>query len=80
MEEAFPKYAVNCILRTGYDNVSAVTQMVTNEGPGNSLDQIEVFILKYYSTDKSCFPSTVVENESSPYTVLLSQFVFPPGH
>ena len=78
MNQSLPKYAVNCFLRAGYDNSSAITQMVTDEGPGNTLDQIEGFILKYYSTDMSCYPSTIVENECS--SQLVQKFVFPPGH
>ena len=78
MNQSLSKYAVNCFLRAGYDNSSAITQMVTDEGPGNTLDQIEGFILKYYSTDMSCYPSTIVENECS--SQLVQKFVFPPGH
>ena len=78
MNQALPKYAVNCFLCAGYDNISAITQMVTDEGPGNTLDQIEGFILKYYSTDMLCYPSTIVENECS--SQLVQKFVFPPGH
>ena len=73
-----PKYVFNCFLRAGYDNVSAITQMVTDEGPDNSLDQIEAFIVKYYSTDNSCYPSTITENKNS--SNIAQKFVFPPGH
>ena len=37
MNQSLPKYAVNCFLRAGYDNSSAITQMVTDEGPGKYL-------------------------------------------
>ena len=63
VEQALPKYAVNCFLCAGYDNISAITQMMTDEGPDNTLDQIEAFILKYYSTSMSCYPSTIAESE-----------------
>ena len=78
MDKALPKYVVNCFLHAGYDNISAITQMVTDEGPDNTLDQIEAFILKYYSTDMSCYPSTIAESECLSH--LVQKFVFPPGH
>ena len=78
MENSLPMYVVKCFLYTGYDNIPAITQMVT-EGPQNSIDEIEIFILKYYPGDKSCYPTTVVgsHNETMPIT---PTFVFLPGH
>ena len=78
MEKSLPMYAVKCFLYAGYDNIPAITQMVT-EGLQNSIDEIEIFILKYYPRDKSCYPPTFVEshNETMPVT---PTFVFLPGH
>ena len=80
MENSLPMYVVKCFLYTGYDNIPAITQMVT-EGPQNSIDEIEIFILKYYPCNKSCtcYPTMVVgsHNESMPIT---PTFVFLPGH
>ena len=79
MKQTLPKYAVNCFIYAGYDNIPAITQMITAEGPQNSLDQIEKFILKLYLNDKSCYPPTVTENGnlSSDFK---PKFVFLPGH
>ena len=79
MKQTLPKYAVNCFIYAGYDNIPVITQMITAEGPQNSLDQIENFVLKHYLNDKSCYPPTVTENTnlSSDFK---PTFVFPPGH
>lgn len=80
MEKSLPMYAVKCFVYAGYDNIPAITQM-TAEGPQNSLDQIEEFILKYYPSDKSCYPPTIVgsHNEATS-TSTTPKFAFLPGH
>ena len=50
MEKLLPNYVVNFFLSTGYDNTAVIVNMAT-EGPENSLDQIEQFILKYFPSD-----------------------------
>ena len=79
MKQTLPNYAVNCFIYAGYDNIPAITQMITAEGPQNSLDQIEKFVFKHCLNDKSFYPPTVTENGnlSSDFK---PKFVFPPGH
>ena len=31
MKQTLPKYAVNCFIYAGYDNIPAITQMITAE-------------------------------------------------
>ena len=48
--KSLPPYAVACFKNAGYDNAPAIMQMTT-EGPQNTLDQIEEFIIKHYPDD-----------------------------
>jgi len=73
MKQALPNYAVNCLINAGYDNITAITQMITDSSAQNSLNQIEEFILKHYPNDASCYPSTITLSTAP-------NFVFPPGH
>ena len=59
--KSLPPYAVACFKNAGYDNAPAIMQMTT-EGPQNTLDQIEEFIIKYYPHDQSCYPPTIARN------------------
>ena len=74
MRKSLPPYVVNCFKYTGYDNSPAITQMTT-EGPQNSLNQIEGFIIKYHPNDEFCYPPTVAKNLTN-----VPNFVFLPGH
>ena len=42
MRERLPSYAVNCLLVAGYDAISSM------EGPGNSIEVIEIFIDQHF--------------------------------
>ena len=75
MRNYLPSYAVHCLLNAGYDRVKSIIQMNTNEGPGNTLDQIESFILRNFSGDESCFPPVITKKPSGSNT-----FIFLPGH
>ena len=82
MEQSIPEYAMNCFINAGYDMPNIVAQMKTI-GNGNSLDEIESFILKHYSDDDSCFPPAAHNRRNSSSGVATTkrrQFVFPPGH
>ena len=82
MEQFLSAYAIKCFIYAGYDTPNVVAQMKT-VGTGNSLDEIESFILKHFSDDDSCFPPTVRKDDSIPPLLVSAkcrQFVFPPGH
>ena len=36
MKKTLPNYAVNCFIYAGYDNISAITQMITAEQSGSN--------------------------------------------
>jgi len=72
--KSLPPYAVACFKNAGYDNAPAIMQMTT-EGPQNTLDQIEEFIIKHYPDDQSCYPPTIARNLSN-----VPNFIFLPGH
>ena len=77
MEKSLPNYVVNCFLSAGYDNTAAIVNMTT-EGPENSLDQIEQFILKYFPLDASCYSPNFIVGGKEPFKT--PPFVFLPGH
>jgi len=67
MEKSLPTYVIKCFLNSGYSNTAAIVQM-TSEGPQNSLDQIEQFILTYFLSDISCYsPKFVVDQEEKSF-------------
>ena len=57
MEKSLPTYVIRCFLNSGFDYTAAIAQMTT-EGPQNSLDKIEQFILMYFPSDASCYSPT----------------------
>ena len=61
LEKSLPPYTVAYFKNAGYDNAPAIMQMTT-EGPHNTLDQIEEFIIMYFPHDQSCYPPTIVRN------------------
>lgn len=73
MKTSLPSYVVQCFLHAGFDTQSVIAQMDTSDGPNNSLDVIESFILKNYpqEIEPSCYHSGYH---------LSSNFVFSPGH
>jgi len=77
MEKSLPMYVINCFLYAGYDNTAAVVQMTT-EGPENSLDQIEQFIMKYFPSDALCYSSNFTADQREKFKP--PPFVFLPGH
>ena len=77
MEKSLPNYVVNCFLSAGYDNTAAIVNM-TREGPENSLDQIEQFILKYFPLDTSCYSPNFIVGRKEPFKS--PPFVFLPGY
>ena len=70
MKQSLPQYVVQCFLYSGYDTARVVAQMNTDNGPTNSIDQIEAFILQNFPSEESCY-----------HMSLPSKFyVFTPGH
>jgi len=84
-EQSIPKYTINCFINAGYDASNVVAQLKTI-GSSNSLDEIKSFILKHFSDDDSCFPSTAQgrsSGRSDTFVATVSKqrkFGFPPGH
>ena len=52
---------------------------MTTEGPQNSLDKIEQFILTYFPSDASCYSPKFVSNQEEK-SFKSPPFVFLPGH
>jgi len=77
MEKSLPMYVVKCFLYAGYDNIAAIVQ-ITTEGPNNTLDQIEQFIIKYFPSDASCYSSNFTAHQREKFKT--PPFVFLPGH
>ena len=69
LKASLPPYIVQCFIMSGYDSARVVAQMTTN-GPDNSINQMEKFILKEYSDDPSCYHMSKTK----------STYVFAPGH
>ena len=79
MEKLLPNYVVNFFLSTGYDNTAVIVNMAT-EGPENSLDQIEQFILKYFPSDTSRYSPNLIASGKEPESFKPPPSVFLPGH
>ena len=69
MKTTLPQYIVQCFLFSGFDTPKVVAHMTT-DGPGNSIDQIEQFILKHYPDEPSCYHMSNIKHTH----------VFTPGH
>ena len=66
---ALPQYVIQCFLFSGFDTSKVVARMTT-DGPGNSIDQIEKFILEEYPDESSCYHMSIIKQSH----------VFTPGH
>ena len=69
MKMSLPSYVVQCFLYAGFDTPGVIAQMDRSDGPNNSLDVIESFILKNFPNESSCY-----------YFSPSSSFIFSPGH
>ena len=70
MKAKLPTYIVNCFMVSGFDLPEVVAAMDVSSNRGNSIEQIEQFVLSNFSNDPK-------------YMGCLAQakkFTFPPGH
>ena len=69
MKSTLPQYVVQCFLFSGFDTPEVVARMTT-DGPGNSIEQMEQYILKEYPDEQSCYHMSIIKHSH----------VFTPGH
>jgi len=69
MEETLPPNVIQCLSLTGYDSPDVIAKMST-DGPGNSIDTIEKYILQEYPNESSCYHLSIIKHTH----------VFTPGH
>lgn len=69
MKSTLTQYVVQCFLFSGFDTPRVVASMAT-DGLGNSIDQMEQYILKEYPNEQSCHHMSIIKHFH----------VFTPGH
>ena len=69
MKSTLLQYVVQCFLFSGFDTPEVVARMTT-DGPGNSIEQMEQYILKEYPDEQSCYHMSIIKHSH----------VFTPGH
>ena len=69
MKTTLSQYVVQCFLLSGFDTPKVVGRMTT-DGPGNSIDQMEQYILEEYSDEQACYHMYIIKHSH----------VFTPSH
>ena len=69
LKQKLPPYVVNCILSSGFDEIEVLCSMDIDQKRGNSIEIIEKFIQKKFSS----------RTDHNPFTSDMP-FEFPPGH
>ena len=71
MRDKLPPYVVECFMVSGFDDIDAIVEMNTSDGPKNSITIIESYIDKRKSDLPNCM---------GPKHLPHLPFEFPPGH
>ena len=71
MRERLPPYIVECFLVSGFDDIDAIVEMNTDDGPKNTISVVESFIDKRKANLPQCMGLHQMPNDP---------FEFPPGH
>ena len=71
MRKKLPTYIVESLLVSGYDDIVSIAGMNLDEGPKNSISEIEQYIDKRKANYPQCLRPNHPEN---------APFEFPPGH
>ena len=71
MRDKLPPYVVECFMVSGFDDIDAMVEMNTSDGPKNSITIIESYIDKRKSDLPNCM---------GPNHLPHLPFEFPPGH
>lgn len=75
MRTKLPQYVVECFLVAGFDTIEVIIQMNISDGPYNSLDQIESFVLKNFPDNPLDYHVSSITPSVPGHRIRITQFI-----